>query len=257
MGLYGLTWGKAPNPLQMGGGNPPLSAVGNPASLAQWRTFLKYDENGLVPAVVQDRLTGEVRMVAWMSSEALEQTLSTRLATFFSRSRQKLWVKGESSGNRLGVRGVHLDCDEDTVLVDVEPQGPTCHTGRPSCFFRAADGTEREEGAAPLLVRLERTIESRVTASSDKSYTRSLLDAGAPKIADKIREESAELGHALTDEEDSRVVSEAADVLFHLLVGLRSRKLPFRAVLAELERRMGQSGIDEKRARSAGGGERP
>jgi phosphoribosyl-AMP cyclohydrolase / phosphoribosyl-ATP pyrophosphohydrolase len=217
---------------------------------------MKYDEKGLVPAIVQDGLTGEVRMLAWMSPEALAETRGTGLATFYSRSRQKLWVKGESSGNRLGVRRVFVDCDEDTLLVDADPQGPTCHTGQPSCFFRDCEG-DTEESAAPLLVRLERTIEARVEAAANQSYTRSLLDSGAPRIADKIREEADELGRALTDETDSRVVSEAADVLFHLMVGLRGRKLAFRAVLAELERRMGQSGIDEKRARSSIGGQAP
>jgi phosphoribosyl-ATP pyrophosphohydrolase/phosphoribosyl-AMP cyclohydrolase len=220
---------------------------------------MQYDERGLVPAVVQDGLTGEVRMVAWMSREALSATEASGKATFYSRSRQKLWVKGESSGNTLHVRQLLADCDLDTLLVDVDPAGPSCHTGQPTCFFR--EPTEKGDpipgGGVPVLVRLERTIEARVTSHADQSYTRSLLDRGSAVIADKIREEADELGRALVDESDERVASEAADVLFHVLVGLRSRNLALRAVLGELERRMGTSGIEEKRARIPPGGESP
>jgi phosphoribosyl-ATP pyrophosphohydrolase/phosphoribosyl-AMP cyclohydrolase len=219
---------------------------------------MRYDDKGLLPAVVQDGLTGEVRMVAWMSPEALALTHETGKATFYSRSRQKLWVKGETSGNTLAVRRVVADCDLDTVLVDVDPAGPSCHTGQDSCFFRqpSSEGAD-VAAAAPVLVRLERTIDARVESSSDESYTRSLLDRGPAVIGDKVREEADELGRALVDESDERVASEAADVLFHLMVGLRARNLGLREVLRELERRMGRSGIDEKRARSRPGGETP
>jgi phosphoribosyl-ATP pyrophosphohydrolase/phosphoribosyl-AMP cyclohydrolase len=219
---------------------------------------MRYDEKGLLPAVVQDGLTGEVRMVAWMSPEALALTQETGKATFYSRSRQKLWVKGETSGNTLPVRRVVADCDLDTVLVDVAPAGPSCHTGQDSCFFRepTTEGADIAS-AAPVLVRLERTIEARVESDSDKSYTRWLLDRGPSVIGDKVREEADELGRALVDESNERVASEAADVLFHVMVGLRARNLGLRDVLAELERRMGQSGIEEKRARSRPGGETP
>lgn len=217
---------------------------------------MRYDDKGLLPAVVQDGLTGEVRMVAWMSAEALSLTQETGNATFYSRSRQKLWVKGETSGNTLAVRRVVADCDLDTVLVDVEPAGPSCHTGQESCFFREPTTAGAEvAAAAPVLVRLERTIDARVESNSDKSYTRSLLDRGPSVIGDKVREEADELARALVDESDDRVASEAADVVFHVMVGLRARNLGLKDVLRELERRMGQSGIEEKRARSRSGSE--
>jgi phosphoribosyl-ATP pyrophosphohydrolase/phosphoribosyl-AMP cyclohydrolase len=219
---------------------------------------MRYDDNGLLTAVVQDGLTGEVRMVAWMNAEALAATERSGNATFYSRSRQKLWMKGETSGNTLAVRRVVADCDLDTVLVDAEPAGPSCHTGEESCFFRAADSKgETVAPAAPLLVRLERTIQARVASDAGKSYTRSLLDRGTGTIGDKVREEADELARALVEESDERVTSEAADVLFHVMVGLRARNVGFRSVLAELERRMGQSGIEEKRGRNRQGGPNP
>lgn len=219
---------------------------------------MRYDEKGLLPAVVQDGLTGEVRMLAWMSSEALALTEESGKATFYSRSRKEIWVKGETSGNTLAVRRMVADCDLDTILVDAEPAGPSCHTGQDSCFFRAPTSEgENVAPAAPLLVRLERTIRDRVQSDAGKSYTRSLLDKGPATIGDKLREEADELGRALVDETDERVTSEAADVLFHLMVGLRARNLDLRDVLGELERRMGQSGIEEKRGRNRPGGDSP
>ncbi len=218
---------------------------------------LKLGPDGLLPAVVQDRLTGQVRMVAWMNAEALARTLATGRATFFSRSRGALWVKGETSGHTLHVARVWADCDADTLLVEVDPAGPSCHTGSPSCFFRRVeaegDGAPRivdePVDATALIERLERTIEARRDASAGASYTRSLLDAGAPKIGAKLREEAGELADAIAAESDERVASEAADVVYHLLVGLASRGVPFRAVLAELDRRFGTSGHAEKAAR--------
>jgi phosphoribosyl-AMP cyclohydrolase / phosphoribosyl-ATP pyrophosphohydrolase len=215
---------------------------------------VQFDEHGLVAAVAQDRLTGQVRMVAWMNSEALERTLSTGRATFFSRSRGRLWEKGETSGHRLDVVEVHADCDADTLLLLVDPTGPSCHTGRPACFFRRIDAQGRlvEEAAeaAPFLQALEGVIQTRQTSTSDKSYTRSLLDGGAERIAAKLREEAAELGHALASETPERVASEAGDVLYHLLVGLRLRGVALRDVLAALAARSGTSGHAEKAART-------
>jgi phosphoribosyl-ATP pyrophosphohydrolase/phosphoribosyl-AMP cyclohydrolase len=220
---------------------------------------LNFDSSGLIPAVVQDRLTGQVRMVAWMNREAIERTLSTGLATFFSRSRQALWVKGETSGNALAVHSVYADCDADTLLVLADPQGPSCHTGRPSCFFRrlSAEGTlvDTEHEASAFLFELEAEIRDREASTSDKSYTKSLLSAGAGKIGDKLREESGELAVALASESDERVASEAADVLYHLLVGLRLRGVPVRRVIEVLSKRAGTSGHAEKAARGAHGAE--
>jgi phosphoribosyl-ATP pyrophosphohydrolase/phosphoribosyl-AMP cyclohydrolase len=217
---------------------------------------VQFDDNGLVVAVVQDRLTGQVRMVAWMNREALERTLSTGRATFFSRSRGRLWEKGETSGHRLDVREVHADCDGDTLLLLVDPLGPSCHTGRPACFFRSVDSAgvvvETSAEAEPFLQALESVIIARQKSSSDKSYTRSLLDGGAERIAAKLAEEAAELGQAIASESSDRVASEAADVLYHLLVALRLRGVALRDVLAALAGRAGTSGHAEKAARTPG-----
>ena len=214
---------------------------------------LAYGEAGLLPAIVQDRLTGQVRMLGHMSNEALARTLASGRATFFSRSRGRLWEKGETSGHVLRVASVHADCDADALLVRVDPEGPTCHTGSPSCFFRAvttADGaTDDGRDAAPFLEELEREIEARKTAPAAKSYTRSLLDGGAEAIGEKIREEADELARAIASESEARVASEAADVLYHVMVGLASRKVALRDVVEALAARAGTSGHEEKARR--------
>ncbi len=213
---------------------------------------LKYNADGLITAVAQDRFTGEVRMVAWMNQEALEQTLSTRLATFFSRSRQRLWVKGETSGHVLRVHSVVADCDADTLLLLVEPEGPSCHTGSQNCFLQNLERDDLQpQPHQPFLQQLERVIRERRQSTADKSYTRSLLDAGAGKIGAKVREEADEFGVALERESDARVENEAADVLFHLLVGLELRGLDLRNVIEVLAGRFGLSGHEEKARRKA------
>ncbi len=214
---------------------------------------LRFDERGLIPAIAQDALTGQVRMVAWMNPQALRRTLETGRATFFSRSRGQLWVKGETSGNALAVRAVYVDCDEDVLLLLVTPAGASCHTGAPSCFFRrlGPDGSEALSPAAPapLLLELEAVIEARASADAAKSYTRTLLDGGAALLGAKLREEAGELAEALANETTLRVANEAADVLFHLLVALRSRSLTLGDVLQVLRQRAGTSGHAEKAAR--------
>jgi phosphoribosyl-ATP pyrophosphohydrolase/phosphoribosyl-AMP cyclohydrolase len=214
---------------------------------------ITFDSQGLVTAIAQDRATGEVRMVAWMNEAALDQTLATGLATFFSRSRGKLWVKGETSGHRLRVAEVVADCDADTLLLLVDPEGASCHTGRPTCFFRrvsAAGIGEPTRVALPYLFELEETIAARAASTAEKSYTRSLLDGGAQKIGAKLTEEADELRRAIEAESDERVASEAADVLYHALVGLRFRGVPLRAVVEKLLARTAQSGHAEKAARN-------
>jgi phosphoribosyl-ATP pyrophosphohydrolase/phosphoribosyl-AMP cyclohydrolase len=220
---------------------------------------LTFDAAGLIPAIAQDRLTGQVRMVAFMSRDALAATLRTGKATFYSRSRQALWEKGAESGHSLHVRSIHADCDRDALLLLVDPVGPTCHTGSPSCFFRTIDaqGASSEDGedACAFLQRLERTILARkADAAASASYTRTLLDAGATAIGAKLREEAEELGRALESESDQRVAAEAADLLYHLLVGLASRGVELRTVLETLASRSGRSGHDEKRARGSAPG---
>lgn len=215
--------------------------------------MLTFGEDGLIPAIAQDVRTGEVRMVAWMTREALLSTLESGVATFWSRSRRALWKKGETSGNELVVRAVATDCDADVLLLLVEPKGPSCHTGRPSCFFRRVDaeGVVHDEESPPLpfLLALEREIARREASTEEKSYTKSLLAKGAPKIGEKLREEADELARALDGESDARVASEAADLVYHLLVGLRLRGVPWADVAAELGRRMGTSGHEEKASR--------
>ncbi len=216
---------------------------------------IKFDANGLVPVVVHDDLTGEIRMVAFATEAAVRATIETGRATFFSRSRGELWEKGRTSGNAIVVRRVLVDCDGDCLIYSSEPQGPSCHTGAASCFFQVLEGetirqpSDAEGVAQTILDKLERTLESRKHATGQASYTKSLYDAGAPRIGAKIREEADELALAVEAETDDRVVSEAADVLYHVLVGLRWRSIPLRRVLAELARRVGTSGHREKAAR--------
>lgn len=215
---------------------------------------LEFDAKGLVAVVAQDAETGEIRMVAYANREAVSRTLETHEAHFYSRSRQTLWKKGESSGNTLRVREVWIDCDGDTLLYLVDPAGPSCHTGADTCFFRrlSKDGEAIEgvsEGATPTLLRLERTLHDRRASTADKSYTKSLLEAGPPKIDRKLREEAQELGEALIGESDDRVASEAGDVLYHLMVGLVSRDVTLRDLLQVLSKRFTRSGHEEKASR--------
>lgn len=212
---------------------------------------LKFDAQGLVTVVVQDRLTGEIRMLAHANREAVERTLAEAQAYFYSRSRQALWRKGEESGHTLGVHEVWADCDGDALVYLVDPTGPSCHTGATSCFFRRLDAGAKAEGAhaQSALPRLWSELERRRDSSAEQSYTRSLLGAGAAKINAKLREEADELARAIEAESVGRVVSEAADVVYHLLVGLLWRSTSLRELEAELARRFGLSGLAEKAAR--------
>ena len=225
----------------------------NPTEPEQLLAAVTFDAGGLVPAVAQDALTGELRMVAYMNREALAATARTGVATFWSRSRSALWVKGETSGNALAVRELLLDCDGDAVLLLVEPAGPTCHTGAPSCFFRAWKDGAWVDGARPLMEvdALWATLDARRrdAGSAGRSYTRQLLDAGVKRIGEKLREEADELARAADGEDDLRVASEAADLLFHALVALVARGVSWRAVLAVLAKRRGVSGLAEKASR--------
>jgi phosphoribosyl-ATP pyrophosphohydrolase/phosphoribosyl-AMP cyclohydrolase len=216
---------------------------------------LKFDAQGLVAVVVQDRLSGEVRMLAHANEAAVRATLETREGHFFSRSRQALWRKGETSGHVLHVTEIWADCDADALIYLVDPEGPSCHTGRDTCFFQPIthDGAALASSpdARPLLARLAAELEARTSASAETSYTRSLLDAGTRAIGAKIREEADELACALESESDARVLSEAADELFHMMVGLLARGLSLRDVEGVLAKRLGQSGLAEKASRGS------
>jgi phosphoribosyl-ATP pyrophosphohydrolase/phosphoribosyl-AMP cyclohydrolase len=209
-----------------------------------------YDDNGLVPCIVQDAERGTVLMLAWMNAEALQLTRETSVVHFWSRSRQTLWKKGETSGNTLALVELRIDCDHDAVLVRAKPAGPTCHTGATSCFFHKDDGSD-DDGvpAVTIIEQLARVLEARRDSTGEKSYTKSLLDAGMPKILAKIAEEHGELAAELPSGEDAKVIHETADLLFHVMVGLTARGIPIERVLAELARRFGTSGHTEKAAR--------
>ena len=211
-----------------------------------------YDDRGLVPCVVQDADRGTVLMVAWMNAEALRLTRETGEVHFWSRSRGALWKKGETSGNTLALVELRIDCDGDTLLARVRPAGPACHTGKPTCFFRRDDATE-DDGVPPITIldRLDQLLAARRdSATADKSYTKSLLDAGMPKILAKLAEEHDELAAELPSGDDAKVIHEASDLLFHMMVGLTARRIPFDRVLEELARRFGTSGHVEKAART-------
>lgn len=210
-----------------------------------------FDERGLIPCIVQDAERGTVLMLAWMNAEALRLTRETGVVHFWSRSRQALWKKGETSGNTLALVELRVDCDRDTILVRARPAGPTCHTGATACFFHKDDGPD-DDGvpAVTILEQLDRVLQARRDSSSgEKSYTKSLLDKGMPKILEKIAEESGELAAELPAGPDDKVIHETADLLFHVMVGLTARKIPIERVLAELSRRFGTSGHVEKAAR--------
>lgn len=186
---------------------------------------------GLVPTVVQDHRTGRVLMLAFMNTDALEKSLSTGLATFWSRTRQELWTKGETSGNGLRIREIRHDCDADSLLLLVEPDGPACHRGTVSCF-----GGDADHCALEFLGVLERVIRSRRTASPEGSYTSRLFAAGPEEIVKKLGEEAIEL-IVSASQEKRRTVEEAADLFYHLLVFLADRNVVLDEVMAELARR--------------------
>ena len=186
---------------------------------------------GLLPAIVQDRMSRRVLMLGYMDREALAATLDSRLATFFSRSRQRLWQKGESSGNRLHVRSVFADCDDDSLLVLADAEGPTCHTGSVSCFR-----TPASEGPA-WLGDLSAIVRERARSSEGHSYTRQLLEAGLPRIAQKVGEEGVEVALAAVTRDPSDCAEETADLLYHLAVLMEARGFGWDEVIAVLRSR--------------------
>ena len=184
---------------------------------------------GLVPAVVQDATTGRVLMLGYMNRDAYERTLSLGEAVFYSRSRQRLWRKGETSGNTLKVTEIRADCDGDTLLVRAEPTGPTCHRGTVTCFG--------EELSATLLDDLEAVIDGRLAQRPEESYVAKLAAAGVARAAQKVGEEGVETALAAVTRDDDGLAEEAADLVFHLLVLLRIRGLSMEDMLAKLAAR--------------------
>jgi len=192
---------------------------------------LKLDASGLIPVIVQDHASGDVLMVAYANEQALARTAETGIATFWSRSRGKLWVKGETSGNTLRVRQARTDCDRDVLVLEAEPAGPACHNGTRTCFG------DESMTAAGVLAELERVIVARKGASPDSSYTARLLAKGLDGALKKIGEEATEVVLAAKGESDERLAEESADLLYHLMVVLAQRQVPMAAVLEVLERR--------------------
>lgn len=188
---------------------------------------------GLVPAIVQDAHTGEVLMLAYMDQAALARTARTGLATFYSRTRKRLWTKGETSGNRLRVISLAADCDRDALLIKAEPSGPVCHTGSETCFGAKA------AGGIGFLCRLEGIVDGRRRRPVKGSYTASLFREGINRIAQKVGEEAVELVIASKDKDKTRIKDEAADLLFHLLVLLREKRITLGEVAGVLEKRHG------------------
>lgn len=211
---------------------------------------IRFDGDGLVPCVAQDWRSGEVLALAYMNAEALRRTRETGELHFFSRSRDELWRKGETSGNVQRVRQLRFDCDGDAVVALVDPAGPACHTGQRSCFYRDLDGSadpgidaapapgEPAPAAHEALAVLERTLAERKRERPDGSYTVELLD-DPPRIGAKLREEADEASRAAESESDERLASEAADVLYHLMVLLRSRDVGLEVVEEALNGRRG------------------
>lgn len=191
-------------------------------------------QQGLLPAVVQHATSGAVLMLAYMDREALRATLERGRAVFYSRSRQQLWEKGETSGNSLRVTAIHCDCDRDTLLLTALPVGPVCHQGTATCF-----GDEPLSAAESLafLPELEQIIDSRIAGNPEGSYTASLYAKGMRHVAQKVGEEGLEVALAAVGESDARLASESADLLFHLLVLLRARGMGLRELAAELRAR--------------------
>ena len=197
-------------------------------------TELKFDKDGLMPAVVQDHLTGEVLMVAWVNAEAFELMKSTGYTHFWSRSRQKLWRKGEESGHVQRIVSVQTDCDADTLLVRVEQTGPACHIGSPSCFGEVLYGSP--EGTAAVIADLKRILAERLESPKEGSYT-CLLYSDENKMCKKVVEEAGEFVLALKDKDQNEMAWELADLIYHTMVAVTKSGLPMEKVYEKLAER--------------------
>ena len=190
---------------------------------------IKWDDRGLIPAVIQDNTTSSVLMVGYMNKDSLKITIESGEVTFFSRSKNRLWTKGEESGNKLMLRDIGLDCDKDTLLVKALPLGPTCHTGTTSCFDDKLLCTD-------MIKKLEGIIDERAASTNTDSYIVSLFNKGVKEIAKKVNEEAGETAiSAVTN--DGRIIEEAADLVFHLLVLLRSQNKTMKDITDKLYER--------------------
>lgn len=213
--------------------------------------------NGLIPVVTQDATTNEVLMLAYMNKEALELTISTNYAHYFSRTKQRIWKKGESSNHTQEIVNIMLDCDNDTLLLKVNQEGVACHTGRKSCFFTDLQTNEEvskvevdTSAAYGVVDTLYHTILERKNDDPSKSYTSKLLNGEQNSMLKKIVEESGEFTFAIKDNDEKEIIYEAADITYHVLVALASKNISPDRVKQELARRFGMSGIEEKNSRT-------
>lgn len=211
---------------------------------------IKFDDNGLIPAVLQDIDTKEVLMVAYMNKEALAKTIETKKAWFYSRKRNSLWQKGETSGNYQDVKEIYYDCDCDTLLIEVEPKGPACHTGNKSCFYRKLlsysqnDSTkepentyEKELEGKDVIKELVEVIKSRFAEKPEDSYVAKLYKGGKERILKKVGEEASEVIIASMSGKKDDTIYESADLIFHLLIALEYDGITLDEIMAELKRR--------------------
>jgi phosphoribosyl-ATP pyrophosphohydrolase/phosphoribosyl-AMP cyclohydrolase len=186
--------------------------------------------DGLVPAIIQDNVTSKVLMLGYMNQEAIDKTISTGLVTFFSRSKNRLWTKGEESGNFLHYISVSVDCDQDSLLIKANPVGPVCHTGADTCWNELNTSEN-------FLLDLEKIIESRKLGTDEKSYVKSLFNKGINSIAQKVGEEAVELVIEAKDNDDDKFINEAADLIFHFLILLNIKNFTLQQVIDVLQKR--------------------
>ncbi|MGB5920414.1 bifunctional phosphoribosyl-AMP cyclohydrolase/phosphoribosyl-ATP diphosphatase HisIE [Arcobacter sp.] len=212
--------------------------------------------NGLIPVITQDSTTNEVLMLAYMDKEALDLTLSTKFAHYFSRSKQRIWKKGEESGHTQEIVEIMLDCDNDTILIKVIQEGVACHTGRKSCFFTNLETNEiisevevNTSNKYSVLDNLFHVIQDRKNDDPKKSYTSKLLNGKENSMLKKIVEEAGEFTFAVKDDNSEEMIYEAADLVYHTMVALASKNISPDRIKQELARRFGMSGIDEKNSR--------
>ena len=191
---------------------------------------LNYDDRGLIPAIIQDSISFNVLMLGYMNKDSLQQTLNTGEVTFFSRSKQRLWTKGETSGNKLLLKSIEFDCDKDALLVKAKQLGPTCHLENYSCF------KSEKRNSLSIIAELETVIDERKDKAAEDSYVASLLNKGVKEIAKKVTEEAGETSIAAVTN-DGRLIDESADLLFHLLVLLKNQNYSMEDVFLELKNR--------------------
>ena len=210
----------------------------------EWLDDLRFGDDGLLPVIAHEAATGEILMLAYANRDALERTAATGRAHYWSRSRQEIWRKGDTSGHEQHVREIRVDCDGDAIVYRIAQVGAACHTGEASCFHRRvseAEGLEQAPSGGHILARVDRTVEERARTLPEGSYTTYLLEKGIDKILKKIGEEATEVVVAAKNEDAEELRAEVSDLLFHLIVLLRASEVPLAGIWAELEARFGEA----------------